>query len=108
MRLSVAGQGMRRKCREHCRFDFRAIERTGFDLLYHAFSTDAGGCSRNEQQVASAARNQCPEPCVELDGAGWLRSILLAKVVQLVDDAVDFRDFIHANPLPSRSTQGRF
>src|SRR5580658_5101109 len=89
---------MRGENRKHCRFDFRAIERAGVDLLHYAFGANRGRGTRYEQQIASSPCNQCLEPAVELDGAGGLRSILFVRVVPLVNDTVVFRRFVHASP----------
>jgi len=66
--------------------------------LHNAFGADARGGAGDKEQIATTMGNQGLEPSVQLSGAGGLRAFRFAEFVQFIDDAVDFRRFIHASP----------
>ena len=95
----VESQRVRGQRGEYRRFDFGTVERSGFELAHMAFEAQARWSVGNEQQIAATLLDESGEPAVEAAGGGGIRESYVAIVVEVADNAIEFRGFGHADSI---------
>src|SRR5271156_5506848 len=93
--FSVEIQRVRCQRGENRGFDFRAVERAGFELAHVSFEAQTRRGVGNEQQVAATLLHERGKPTIKPPCGGRMRESCFAIVVKVADNSVEFRGFGH-------------
>lgn len=104
--LAVLIEGVGGESGEDGGFDVGAVDGIGFDFAEFALDADAGRSVFDEEEIAAGAGDEGAKPVIETSGGGGIGGGGGAAVVELPDEAVEFRGIIHSGAAGGSAERG--